>query len=120
MPDTKSQLFCSFCAKPADQVNKLIAGPGTFICDGCVQLCNDILEQDSGDPSETDTSLWAKQSDEELLETLPRMAFVSAQLDGRVQKLVTLLRTRGVAWARIGAAMGITRQSAWERFSGEH
>ena len=119
MPDTKNQLCCSFCAKPADQVNKLIAGPGTFICDGCVRLCTEILDQEGTDPQETDTSLWEKQSDAELLETLPRMAHVSAQLDGRVQTLVNLLRTRGVAWARIGEAMGITRQSAWERFSSE-
>jgi ATP-dependent Clp protease ATP-binding subunit ClpX len=120
MPDTKKpQLCCSFCAKPADQVEKLIAGPGTYICDGCVRLCTDILDQEAGDPQETDLSLWEKQSDDELLATLPRMAFVSAQLDGRVQALVELLRARGVAWARIGDAMGITRQSAWERFAGE-
>ena len=35
------------------------------------------------------------------------------------QRVVTELRTRGVAWARIGEALGMTRQSAWERFSGE-
>lgn len=119
MPDTASQLCCSFCAKPADQVEKLIAGPGTYICDGCVRLCNEVLEQEAGDPTQTDVSLWEKQSDEELLASLPRMAFVSAQLDGRVQALVDLLRGRGVAWARIGEALGVTRQSAWERFSAE-
>ena len=119
MPDTASQLCCSFCAKPADQVEKLIAGPGTYICDGCVRLCNEILEQEAGDPTQTDVSLWEQQSDEELLASLPRMAFVSAQLDGRVQALVDLLRGRGVAWAKIGEALGITRQSAWERFATE-
>jgi ATP-dependent Clp protease ATP-binding subunit ClpX len=36
-----------------------------------------------------------------------------------LQRLVTVLRGRGMTWARIGAALQITRQSAWERFSGE-
>ncbi|HEY1573871.1 MAG TPA: hypothetical protein VGG05_21185 [Pseudonocardiaceae bacterium] len=47
------------------------------------------------------------------------MVTVSARADARIQSLVDLLRARGVALARIGAALGVTRQSAWERFSGE-
>jgi ATP-dependent Clp protease ATP-binding subunit ClpX len=46
------------------------------------------------------------------------MVTVSARADARIQSLVDLLRARGVALARIGAAFGVTRQSAWERFSG--
>lgn len=41
--DDSKQLKCSFCGKPQDQVRRLIAGPGVFICDECVQLCNDIM-----------------------------------------------------------------------------
>ncbi len=58
-------------------------------------------------------------TDEEILALLPRIASVSAQTDASLQRLVTVLRGRGVTWARIGAALQITRQSAWERFSGE-
>ena len=116
---TASTPLCSFCVKPADEVNKLIAGPGTYICDGCVQLCTTILEQDTGASQPSETALWDEQGDDELLAALPRMAKVSAQVDGRVQTLVDLLRSRGVAWARIGAALGVTRQTAWERFSGD-
>jgi ClpX C4-type zinc finger protein len=36
-------LQCSFCGKPKDRVEKLIAGPGVFICDQCVALCSDIV-----------------------------------------------------------------------------
>jgi hypothetical protein len=39
---------CSFCGKHQDQVQRLIAGPGVFICDACIQLCNEILAQ--GEP----------------------------------------------------------------------
>ncbi len=41
-----SHLKCSFCGKSQDQVRKLIAGPGVYICDECVELCNEILEQE--------------------------------------------------------------------------
>lgn len=57
-------------------------------------------------------------TDEEILEFLPRVAAVSAQVDANLRVWVERLRDRGVTWARIGAALGMTRQSAWERFSG--
>jgi ATP-dependent Clp protease ATP-binding subunit ClpX len=41
--DEKKQLKCSFCGKNQDQVNRLIAGPGVYICDECIDLCSDIL-----------------------------------------------------------------------------
>ncbi len=37
---------CSFCGKSQDQVRKLVAGPGVFICDHCVELCNDVIAED--------------------------------------------------------------------------
>ena len=37
---------CSFCGKSQDRVRKLIAGPGVFICDECVDLCNDVIRED--------------------------------------------------------------------------
>lgn len=41
-----NRLKCSFCAKSQDQVKKLIAGPGVYICDECVDLCNEILDEE--------------------------------------------------------------------------
>ncbi len=43
--DDKKQLRCSFCGKPQDQVKKLIAGPDVYICDECVGLCTDIIDE---------------------------------------------------------------------------
>jgi ATP-dependent Clp protease ATP-binding subunit ClpX len=40
------QRRCSFCWKDEDQVRKLIAGPGVYICDVCIELCNEILEEE--------------------------------------------------------------------------
>ena len=42
----KGQLKCSFCGKLQDQVKKLVAGPGVYICDECIELCNDIIEEE--------------------------------------------------------------------------
>lgn len=44
--DTKKVLFCSFCGKSQHEVKKLIAGPSVFICDECVDLCNDIMREE--------------------------------------------------------------------------
>ncbi len=45
--DGKSTLYCSFCGKSQHEVRKLIAGPTVFICDECVELCNDIIREES-------------------------------------------------------------------------
>ncbi|KJS19356.1 MAG: ATP-dependent protease [Clostridiaceae bacterium BRH_c20a] len=44
--DDKGQLKCSFCGKVQDQVKKLVAGPGVYICDECIELCNEIIEEE--------------------------------------------------------------------------
>ena len=51
--DENKQLKCSFCGKPQSQVNRLVAGPGVYICDDCIHICMDILKeniQDEGEP----------------------------------------------------------------------
>jgi len=45
--DSKSTLYCSFCGKSQHEVRKLIAGPTVFICDECVELCMDIIREES-------------------------------------------------------------------------
>lgn len=44
--DEKGQLKCSFCGKAQEQVKKLIAGPGVYICDECIELCNEIIDEE--------------------------------------------------------------------------
>jgi hypothetical protein len=111
---------CSFCAKAAPDVAKLIAGPGVYICNECVDLCTAILSSPEGMAPSTDAAAipyWHTMTDDQILAHLPKVARVSAQIDAGVQELVDLLRERGVAWARIGAALGVARQSAWEKYS---
>ena len=52
--DTNDQLMCSFCGKSQRQVKKLIAGPGVYICDECIDLCNEIIDEELAAPVELD------------------------------------------------------------------
>lgn len=108
-------LRCSFCGKTGDEVQRLISGPGVFICDECVGLCERVL---SDQPLPTFPPLDGK-TDEELLADMARLDASRGQVEAAVQDRVLRLRSRSVTWARIGEALGISRQSAWERYSGE-
>ncbi|WP_145325251.1 MULTISPECIES: ATP-dependent protease ATP-binding subunit ClpX [Paenibacillus] len=52
--DEKGQLKCSFCGKSQEQVRKLVAGPGVYICDECIELCTEIVEEELGHDEEVD------------------------------------------------------------------
>src|SRR5688500_9819955 len=49
--DSGKLLYCSFCGKSQHEVRKLIAGPSVFVCDECVDLCNDIIREEIQDKS---------------------------------------------------------------------
>ena len=94
---------------------RLVAGPGVYICDECIDLCTQILTMEP--PPQI--HVWHEQSDDELLVSLARVQAAAPQLDAAMHDYVDLLRSRGVSWTRIGAALGVSKQAAWERFSGE-
>ena len=108
-------LYCSFCYKSQHEVRKLISGPGgIFICDECVELCNEII---AGRMPTSKSPSVEELPTERLLE---RLAAIEETVQGKgnqLQTVVDLLRARKVSWAQIGAALGISRQSAWERFT---
>jgi ATP-dependent Clp protease ATP-binding subunit ClpX len=54
--DSNEQLLCSFCGKSQRQVKKLIAGPGVYICDECIDLCNEIIDEELVAPPSFDIS----------------------------------------------------------------
>lgn len=128
---------CSFCMKPNTEVGALVAGPGVFICNECVDLCAQIIAakgDTAGGKSDTterkgDTAegknvpsptFWERFQDvDSVLDVLPKAAAAGAQVEENLTQLVRRARSLGATWARIGEALGMTRQSAWERFSGE-
>ncbi len=52
--DDRGQMKCSFCGKAQEQVRKLVAGPGVYICDECIELCNEIIEEEFSGEEEVD------------------------------------------------------------------
>jgi len=109
-------LHCSFCGKSQHKVEKLIAGPrGVFICDACVGLCDLILAGRPLPPYAGFKPL--EQPTADLLELLPSVDLAGEANRDFLQSLVEALRGREVSWAAIGEALGVSRQSAWERFS---
>ena len=116
--EAQKEAACTFCMKAPAQVETLVAGAGVFICNECVSLCVELIETKPVGP--TKIRSWKELlSDDELLATLPRVAAVSRQVEGELAAAVAESRARGITWTRIGGALGMTRQSAWERFSGE-
>lgn len=72
--DSGKLLYCSFCGKSQHEVRKLIAGPSVFICDECVDLCNDIIQEE----------IHAAQTGEDEQHTLPTPREIRAILDDYV------------------------------------
>lgn len=73
--ETKDRIMrCSFCGKTQDQVEKLIAGPGVFICDECIELCQSIIEQDVAPARK-------RKQDEQNSVVLPKPSEIKSQLD---------------------------------------
>ena len=83
--DTNDQLMCSFCGKSQRQVKKLIAGPGVYICDECIDLCNEIIDEELSTPAELD------------LGNLPRPQEIYAVLNDYVVGQEEAKRTLSVA-----------------------
>src|ERR671924_195597 len=83
--DGNEQLLCSFCGKSQRQVKKLIAGPGVYICDECIDLCNEIIDEELTTPSQLD------------LENLPRPKDIYAVLNDYVVSQEEAKRTLAVA-----------------------
>jgi ATP-dependent protease Clp ATPase subunit len=59
--DSNEQLLCSFCGKSQRQVKKLIAGPGVYICDECIDLCNEIIDEELTAPPSFDIEIHARE-----------------------------------------------------------
>lgn len=109
---------CSFCLKPDNEVAKLVAGPGVYICNECVDLCGHIISNPPSLP--VGLTSWEQGLDlDGVLASLPRMAAAGAQVESNLCRFVRRARDLGATWAVLGTSLGMTRQSAWERFSGE-
>ena len=82
---TNDRLKCSFCGKTQDQVKKLIAGPDVFICDECVELCNEILDEEFFEGKEkTEKESKEKDSSENDDKPIPKPQEIKDYLDQNI------------------------------------
>ena len=112
--------YCSFCLKSEDHVKYLIAGPGNiFICEECVSFCNEIIDvYNAGHTHDFSKARCGERLPTERL--LSQLRSINDTLQGKstqIQWAIDTLRSRKISWGRIAEAMGVSRQSAWERFS---
>jgi hypothetical protein len=109
---------CSFCGKAQTEVKTLVAGPGVFICDECVQLCRQVVEKKRKRTTrEVPNSLLPDNaSTEALLKTLAGYNGAFERIDDAMQDVADILREREVSWATIGQTLAVSRQAAWKRF----
>jgi len=90
----ENQLKCSFCGKCEEDVNKLIAGPGVYICDECVDLCNEILDEELSQGKGVERESSSKSNAEgllppaqQMLSALETLAKELSSIESRLEKL---------------------------------
>lgn len=111
---------CSFCGKPNTEVSALVAGPGVYICNECVSLAQQVIDKPVSAPPVRRLPPWEHATDvTAVLDNLPRIARAGELVEETLTGWVRRGRELGATWALIGEALGMTRQSAWARFSGE-
>lgn len=112
----KDTQFCSFCGQAQAPSRRLVAGPGVSICEDCVEAAHTLLDAAASPAAPSLAPPWEQLSDEGILQHLPEVTRVGGQLEEQLRRWVGAARSRGISWSRIGAALGTTRQTAWERF----
>ncbi len=111
---------CGFCRKSNADVDVLIGGIGVYICNECVAVANDVLAKTPASERKS------RDHAGRLLRETPteKLLRLVAGVEPQVQDVsayqaftVDVLRERGVSWAEIGGALGVSRQAAWKRFA---
>ncbi len=113
---------CSFCNKPNTAVKSLVAGPGAFICNECVELSAAIVADVAHITPEESARLRAEYVDrsaEEILDMLSGVARSASRMEADLTRWVNRLRERGTDWQQIADALGTSIGAARQRFEAE-
>lgn len=117
---TASQIAtCSFCDKPNTEVTRLVAGPGVFICNECVELSATLIADTAQTSPEERARLVAERRDrspEQILAMLPPLGRSLARVESDVAHWIARLREQGTDWAEIADALGMSVEDARGRF----
>lgn len=115
-PARSKTLYCSFCLRSQHAVAKLVAGHGgIYICDSCVRAAEAYISD--REPERSRAKSIEAQSTAALLALLGSIEETVQGKSNQLQAVVDTLRSRSVSWAQIGESLGISRQSAWQRFT---
>lgn len=116
MDFTRSKKMCSFCGKQGGPEVKLAGGLGAMICDECVEHFHDN-NQHPERIAAMSVPPWESMPVEELLATLSLITKAAEQNAAFAQEWIDMLREKRASWAEIGKALGVSRQSAWEKYA---
>ncbi|MGH9918316.1 MAG: ClpX C4-type zinc finger protein [Nitrososphaerales archaeon] len=125
MPSTPTEnviASCSFCGKPSTAVQKLVAGPGVYICNECVELSASIVEdaiRTTSEDSSRQRSKYHERSTDEILTMLPALVDTADRIEVELAGWINRLRERGTDWQTIAGAAGMSVDAARQRFASE-
>jgi len=112
---------CSFCGKPNTAVQQLVAGPGVYICNECVELSATIVADAARATPEEPArrrSEYGNRSTEVILALLPALVRHADQVERELTGSVDRLRERGTDWQTIAIAAGMSIDGVRQRFEG--
>ncbi len=110
---------CSFCAKPDTAVQRLVAGPGVYICDECISLSATLVEgaaRTTPEESSRRQSQYYDRPTDDILAMLPALLRSADRVERELTGWVSRLRGRGASWQTIADAAGLDAETARRRF----
>ncbi len=110
---------CSFCGKPSTSVERLVAGPGVYICNECVDLATWVVEDASRAGPEESFRRRAEHRNppsEAILSMLPALILSAQRIENELTASVSSLRERGADWQTIADAAGTSVDAIRRRF----
>jgi ClpX C4-type zinc finger len=110
---------CSFCGKPNTTVARLVAGPGVYICNECVELSSAIVAEAAHTTPEESSlrrSRYHDRSADDILALLPALVRSADRVESELAGWISRLRERGTDWQTIAAAAGLSIDGARQRF----
>jgi hypothetical protein len=110
---------CSFCRKPNTTVERLVAGPGVYICNECIELSAVIVEEAARAQSEGGTPRDSGHQDrpvDEILAMLPALVRTAEGVEAELAGWIARLREKGTDWPTIAEATGMSVEAVRQRF----
>ncbi|HBV10630.1 ClpX C4-type zinc finger protein [Glutamicibacter bergerei] len=108
--------MCSFCLRPREETGVLVGAPAVGICRKCTEAAVVLFQNSVPEAGPMQRAPWDALDNEELLRQLPKVAKARDDVENHLRIWVGAARSRKISWASIGESLGMSRQSAWERF----